>query len=308
MCPTMPLAARRLCRAGNFDIAHLHFPDPLSHLVSYALPKSVKIVISWHSDIIKQQLLLKAYRPFLDNIVSRADAILAATPKHFSSTTQMGAQKDSSKFHVIPYGMDFAPYNAGSGQKKAKKIRARYSGKKLIFAVGRHVYYKGFEFLIRAMVDIPDATLILGGQGPLTDDLKSLAANITPPGRVVFTGRIPEADLPSYFHACDVFCMPSTAQSEAFGLVQLEAMACGKPVVCCELGNGVTYVNQHEITGLVVPPAEPTPLAAALQRLLQNQDEAIKMGTAGAARAREHFNIPDMCEKTISVYRQVLAD
>lgn len=308
LCPTMPLFARRLSEEGQFDIAHLHFPDPLTHLVTYALPPSVKIVIGWHSDIIRQQRLLKLYRPFLDNIVGRADAVIAATPKHFSSSTQMGAISDPAKKHVIPYGIDYGPYTDARNIKEATGIRSRYPGRKIVFALGRHVYYKGFEYLIRAMAELDDAVLLLGSSGPLTESLKALAAEILPPGRVEFLGRVSEAQLPSYYHACDVYCMPSTQPSEAFGLVQIEAMACGKPVVCCELNNGVTYVNQHEQTGLVVPPADPAALAGALRRLFDNPDEARRLGAAGKRRALGHFDIPSMCDKTLEVYRRVLAE
>lgn len=308
LCPTMPLFARRLCEEKQFDIAHLHFPDPLTHLVAYALPRSVKIVIGWHSDIIRQQRLLKFYRPFLDNIVGRANAVIAATPKHFSSSTQMGAISDPSRKHVIPYGIDYAPYEDTRNIQEGASIRNQHPGRKIIFALGRHVYYKGFEYLIRAMAQLDDAVLLLGSSGPLTEDLRTLAAEILPPDRVKFLGRVPDAQLASYYHACDIYCMPSTQPSEAFGLVQIEAMACGKPVVCCELNNGVTYVNQHEQTGLVVPPADPDALAGALRRLLDNPDEAKRFGAAGKRRAYEHFNIPDMCDKTVAVYRSILTD
>jgi len=157
------------------------------------------------------------------------------------------------------------------------------------------------------MADLPEADLLLGGRGPTTKGLKSLAEELGLLKRVHFLGRIPERDLPAHYHACDVFCMPSIEKSEAFGIVQIEAMACGKPVVCCELNNGVTVVNQHQVTGLVVPPAKPHPLAAALARLLRDPEEAQRMGTAGSMRVRAHYSIPSMCEKTIAVYRQVLA-
>lgn len=308
LCPTMPLFARRLCEEQQFDIAHLHFPDPLTHLVTFALPRSVKIVICWHSDIVRQQRMLKIYRPFLEKTVKRADAIIAATPKHFSSSSQMGTVSDKSRQHVIPFGIDYTPFENPHNIVEGDRIRNRYFGRKIIFALGRHVYYKGFEYLIRAMAKLDDAVLLLGSSGPLTESLKALASDILPPGRMEFLGRIPDGQLASYYHACDVFCMPSVQPSEAFGLVQLEAMACGKPVVCCELNNGVTYVNQHEQTGLVVPPADPTALAEVLRRLFANPAEAQRFGATGKRRAYEHFEISSMCDKTIDVYRRILAE
>ena len=186
------------------------------------------------------------------------------------------------------------------------KLRACYPGRKIIFAVGRHVYYKGFEYLIRAMMAVrQDTLLILGGTGPLSGDLKTLAATEGVENRIVFAGRIPDEELPAYYHAADVFCLPSVEPSEAFGLVQVEAMACGKPVVCCELGNGVSYVNQHEVTGFVVPPRDPVALAEALNRLLDSGELRQKMGEAGRARAENEFTLERMWQDTLAIYQRV---
>lgn len=305
LCPTMPYRARKLHRREHYDIVHLHFPDPMSHLAAMALPKNVRLVISWHSDIVRQQKLLKLYRPFLDRIIARADAIIAATPRHFSASTQLGCA-DPARLHVVPYGIDFAPFEEPFAMAAGDKLRARHPGRKIVFAVGRHVYYKGFEYLIHAMKAVrQDALLILGGAGPLSTDLKALATAEGLENRVVFAGRIPDEALPAYYHAADVFCLPSVEPSEAFGLVQVEAMACMKPVVCCELGTGVSYVNQHGVTGLVVPPRDPEALAEALNRLLDNDALRQKMGEAGHARAKGEFTLDRMWRETLAVYREV---
>jgi rhamnosyl/mannosyltransferase len=308
ICPTMPLWARRLYREQRFDIAHLHFPDPMSHLAAVALPPQVKIVISWHSDIIRQKRLLELYRPFLDRIVARADAIVGATPRHFSSSTQLGACSDPGRLQVVPYGIDFTPFETAAATAAGVELK-RASGRRLvIFAIGRHVYYKGFEFLVRAMRDVrDDATLVLGGTGPLSEPLKELASSLGLAGRIVFPGRIADDALPAYYHAADVFCLPSVEQSEAFGLVQIEAMACRKPVISCELGNGVSYVNRDGVTGLVVPPADPHALAIALNRLLDDGALRGRMGEAGYVRAKSEFTIEAMTRGMLSVYQAVLA-
>jgi rhamnosyl/mannosyltransferase len=124
--------------------------------------------------------------------------------------------------------------------------------------------------------------------------------------RVQFAGRIPDEDLPAYYHAADIFCLPSVEPSEAFGLVQVEAMACRKPVVSCELGNGVSYVNQHNVTGLVVPPRDPSALAGAVNRLLGDVELRNTMGRAGRARGKREFTQEAMCAEMLAVYRQLL--
>ena len=305
ICPVMPLWLRSLNAKTGYDIIHLHFPDPMSHLAAYALPANTKVVISWHSDVIRQKKALKLYRPFLDHIIKRADAIIAATPKHFTSSTQLD-KADSSKCHVIPYGIDYSSFQNSEAIEAATPIREKYGNKKIIFTVGRHVYYKGYEYLIRAMKKVEDGILLLGGSGPLTSQLQEAAHDAGVGDKIVFLGRISESELPSYYHASDLFCLPSVEPSEAFGIVQIEAMACKKPVICCELNNGVTYVNKDGVTGLVVPPRDSDSLSRAINELLSDDDKQIRMGIAGYHHATTEFSISQMCEKTIELYKSIL--
>lgn len=308
VCPTMPALIRSLERDGRFDLYHLHFPDPMSHLALAALPGERRVIISWHSDIVRQKTLLRLYRPFLDRIIDRAAAIIAATPRHFSSSTQLARSRHPERFRVVPYGLDYGPHLAPDLDIQAAAIRATHGERRLVFAVGRHVYYKGFEYLIRAMRDVAgDVLLLLGGTGPLTAQYRQLVADLGLDDRVRLLGRIPDASLPAYYRAAEVFCMPSVEPSEAFGLVQLEAMACARPVVGCELGNGATFVNQHGVTGLVVPPRDPAALASALDALLADRVLAERMGEAGRARALSEFSLEKMWSGTLQVYREVLA-
>jgi rhamnosyl/mannosyltransferase len=307
VCLGMPWHARRLHAEAAFDIAHLQFPaDPMAHLAMTTLPRQVRRVITWHSDIVRQKTLLHFYRPFLNALLGSADAIILPTPAHRSSSEQLGAAHDSSKFHVIPYGLDLSRFT--QRPPKAQEIRAAFPKKLLVFALGRHVYYKGFEYLIRALPLALDAHVLLGGRGPLTEELVALARSLGVDNRIHFVGRISENELPAYYHACDVFCMPSVERAEGFGIVQLEAMAAGKPVVCCELGNGVNYVSRDGETGLVVPPKDPPALAAALQRLHSNPARRMALGEQGRQRALSEFGLEKMRDGTLAVYRQVLAE
>ena len=310
ICPAMPWLARALHRAHEYDVVHLHLPDPMAHLAAAFLPKSVKRVITWHSDIVRQKRLLKIYRPFLKNLLNQADAIIIPTPAHISSSSQLTACQNPDRYHVVPFGIDYGPFErAAQKRQKITELRARLGGDDetpITFAVGRHVYYKGFEYLIRAMGDVPHGVLVIGGDGPLTANLKAISASLGLEARVHFVGRIPDAELPFYYHACDIFCMPSVAPAEAFGLVQLEAMACGKPVICCELHNGVTYVNRDGETGLVVPPRDPKALAAALNHLSGNPALRLTLGEQGRHRAQTEFTVDTMVAGTLGVYKQVL--
>jgi rhamnosyl/mannosyltransferase len=304
ICPGMPFTARRLHAARKFQIAHLHLPDPMSHLAAMALPRDVRIVLTWHSDIVRQRRLFGLYRPFLKALVARANAVIAPTPAHFASMPQLGALVPEEKRVVVPFGFDLQPFQRP--HPKAAALRASL-GRNIVFALGRHVYYKGFEYLIRAMALAPQAILVLGSSGPLTQTLKRLAAELGVANRVSFAGRIPDEDLPAYYQACDVFCLPSVEQSEAFGIVQVEAMAAGKPVVCTELGNGVNWVNRHGVTGLAVPPRDAGALAASLSRLLGDEPLRRALGAAAAARASENFSLAVLRKGTLAVYQRSVA-
>jgi glycosyltransferase involved in cell wall biosynthesis len=300
----MLLHTRRLHREQPFDIVHLQFPaDPMAHAATALLPRSVRRVITWHSDVVRQKNLLKLYRPFLNRLVRSADAIIVGTPGHLRSSRQLEVVMDRARIHLVPYGADLTRFQRSD--PAAEAIRARYAGRLLVFALGRHVYYKGFEFLIRALPAVPEAQVLLGGRGPLTDELKRLAAQLGVAERCEFVGRIPEIELPAYYQACDVFCMPSVEPAEAFGFVQIEAMAAGRPVVCCELNNGVTYVNRDGETGLVVPPADANALAEALRRLGRDPSFKQRLGAQARERVKE-FSVEAVARGTLEVYRQVL--
>jgi rhamnosyl/mannosyltransferase len=306
VCPTMLWHALYRHRRAPFDIVHLQFPaDPMAHLAYELLPRPVKRVISWHSDIVRQRGLLKVYRPLLKHSLRAADAIIAATPAHISSSEQLMPVRDTARFHIVPYGFDLSRFERRPAL--ADDIRRRFRDKFLVFALGRHVYYKGFEFLIRALADVPEATLALGGQGPLTAELQRVAREAGVADRVAFVGRIPDQDLPAWYHACDAFCLSSIEPAEAFGIVQVEAMACGKPVVCCQLGNGVNWVNRDGETGLTVATADAAALAAALTRLQRDPGLRARLGEQARRRAWSEFTSAAMAKATLAVYREALS-
>jgi rhamnosyl/mannosyltransferase len=303
VCPTMPWWMWKQHRNRPFDLVHMHFPDPMAHLSSLVLPRDLPVVITWHSDIVRQERLLKFYRPLQDAVLRRVAAIIAPTPSHFSSSAELGRLSLAERFRVVPFGIDVPTF--ANPHPKAQEIRARYA-EPLVFGLGRHVYYKGFDYLIDAMALLPGVRLLLGGTGPLTESLHQRAASCEATERITFLGRVPEADLPAYYQACDVFCMPSVERSEAFGIVQIEAMAAGKPVVCCELGNGVTYVNRHGATGLVVPPRDAPALAGALRTLIDDRALCARLGAQGRARVDAEFSMEALRRGTLLVYQEAL--
>jgi rhamnosyl/mannosyltransferase len=302
--PSLLIEAARLHRQYNFDLIHLHFPDPMSHFASMCLPAAIPRIISWHADVTRQKILLKFYRPLLKRALHKAAAIVVATPAHISSSNELSQLDDNNKCRTIPYGFDlrrFLDHHADT-----ESVRHKFPGK-LIFALGRHVYYKGFDVLIKAMQQIgQDTHLILGGTGPLTEQWRHEAELCGVTNRVHFVGHIIEKDLPAYYQACDVFCLPSVSQAEAFGIVQVEAMACGKAVVSTTLGNGVDYVNQHGITGMTVPPNDVDALAEKINQLLVDNHLRQKLGQQARKRALEEFSLEKMGKTTLALYNNVL--
>jgi glycosyltransferase involved in cell wall biosynthesis len=175
-----------------------------------------------------------------------------------------------------------------------------------VISVGRLVYYKGLEYLIRAMADVR-GKLVIVGSGPLRGKLERLAAQLGVADRVNFAGVVNNASVKAYYHAAALFVLASVARSEAFGIVQIEAMAAGLPVVNTSLDTGVPLVSVHEETGLTVPIADPRALAAAINRLLDDPNLRQTLGQAGAHRARQEFSQDKMLERTLNLYRDVTA-
>jgi glycosyltransferase involved in cell wall biosynthesis len=259
-------------------------------------------VITWHADIIRQKWMLMAYRPFQNAALRNAKAIIAATPAHIKSSVELPKPHLANKLHVIPFGFDLAHY--AQPLPKAAQLKAQFAGP-VIFALGRHVHYKGFDVLIKAMTQLPqDTQLIIGGEGPLTAEWKALATQSSAASRIHFVGKISDDDLPAYFQACDVFCLPAVNQAEAFGIVQVEAFACGKPVVSTKLNNGVDFVNQDGITGYTVTPSSVNELAQALQRLLSDEALRQRLGQQALQRAQQEFSLEALRSKTLAVYEQ----
>jgi rhamnosyl/mannosyltransferase len=271
------------------------------------LPPGVARVVSWHSDIVRQRLALAAYGPFVRRFLRSSDAIIAATPIHFSGSTQIPRDFDDARRFVVPYGFEPKEWSITSAAKsRLQMLLEQKRGRFAVFALGRHVYYKGFDVLIQAMRNI-DAVLWLGGTGPLTSQLDSMVKEAGIADKVHLVGAIAHTELPAYYEACDVFCLPSTERSEAFGLVQLEAMYFRRPVVATALGTGVEWVNQNGTTGMLVPPKNVSALSQALHQLELDPSMRTRLGDAGHRRVLEHFSSERMVDLTIDVYQRILS-
>jgi len=282
------------------DIVHVHLPNPVGEM-SYMMSAGGRpLVAHFHSDIVRQKFALRIYGPLLRSFYARASCIVVPTPNHIEISRFVSQFK--GKCRVVPYGICLPRFDYTEPVAlRAGKLRE--SGPAVLF-VGRLVYYKGLEYLVEAMSGI-NATLWIIGSGPLESKLKQMTAQLNLQARINFLGDVADEDMPAYYHACDVFVLPSVANSEMFGIVQLEAMACRKPVVATSLPTGVSWVNQHGVTGLLVPPRDARSLAEAINKLLDNEAMRQELGGAGRQRVEKEFTATRMAEGMMEVYRDV---
>ncbi|HEV2989824.1 MAG TPA: glycosyltransferase [Candidatus Angelobacter sp.] len=282
------------------DVVHLHMPNPVAE-VSYLLAGGRRpLVAHFHSDIVRQKSLLRAYAPLLESFYTRASRIIVPTPNHIGVSPFVSRLRN--KCRVVPFGIPVEKFDlTETTARRAAELR---DGRPAILFIGRLVYYKGLEYLLQAMPDLP-AQLWIIGTGPLEASLKHLTSQLDLEDKVQFLGDVPEDDLPAYYHACDIFALPSVANSEMFGMVQLEAAACRKPVVSTNLPTGVSWVNQDGVTGLLVPPKDVGALVTAIRKLLGSRSLREELGEAGRQRVEAEFTIAKMTQGILEIYQDV---
>ena len=267
----------------------LHYPNPFVtyYLLRYIQPHC-KLAVYWHLDITKQKILKHFFNGQNKKLIARSSKILGATPVHVNESAYseiMGAKK-----YVLPYAIDEKRLVISDDEiKVAMEIRKKYEGKILGFFIGRHVPYKGLQYLLEASACMRGDKMhfLIAGTGELTQELKTLSANDS---KVEFVGRVTDSQWRSYLYACDIFCFPSITRNEGFGLAQAEAMYYGKPVVTFTIpGSGVNFVTQNGITGIECPNSDSMAYADALLRLANDPELRKKMGDAGRQRVLDNF-------------------
>jgi len=296
LAPKMITTLRRI--VNNYDVVHIHHPDPMATLALFLSGYKGKVLLHWHSDILKQKNLLRLYKPLQSWLINRADKIVGTTPVYVQESEFL--QHVKHKIDYIPIGIDPVEVPAG----KVNQIRQEYAGKKIVFSLGRLVEYKGYEYLIRAAAQLSDDYVILiGGTGPLGNDLRALVDLLKVSHKVKFLGYVADEDVPAYFQSCTMFCLSSILKTEAFAIVQIEAMAYHKPVVCMHIpGSGVSWVNEDNISGLVVEQRNSNALAKAITRIGENEALRKKLQSGAFERYKSYFNTAVMIRKAIHIY------
>ena len=283
-----PRELKKLIDGFKPDTIIFHYPNP--YVACFLLPlidKKVKFILYWHLDIIKQKLLRYFFTGQTNKLLERADYIVSTSPNYIEGSKFLRKYKE--KCIVIPncVSLDFENLDDYS-IKKSEEIREQYNNKCIYFTVGRHIPYKGFEYLIEAAKYLDDNYVILiGGKGPLTASLKEMAEGIN---NVVFLGFIPDEDLIAYYLACDIVSFSSITKNEAFGISLAEGMSFSKPAVTFNIpGSGVNFVNLDGVTGLEVANRNSREYAEAIIKLNQNKEMRKQYGDNAKKRVVENF-------------------
>jgi glycosyltransferase involved in cell wall biosynthesis len=291
MCPSF---ATHLWRQPA-DCVVLHEPNPVAGMSLLLRMPARRLVVWHHSDLLKPWWAPHTYGRVQRALYQRAESVIVSSP---NLADQSALVQQARRVVVIPFGISLERYRQTS--PAAANVRANWPGRRVLF-VGRLVYYKGVEVLIDAMTRVQGTLLLIGG-GPLEPELRRRAAARGIQDRVVFLGHVPEDALPAYYQAADVFVLPSVAKTEAFGVVQVEAMAAGVPVISTNLPTGVPWVNEAGVSGLVVAPGDPAPLADAIAQLLADGELRGRLGRNASERANRLFSR----DRMIGSFRDVI--
>ena len=298
---SLPAIATFRKMANEADLIHFHFPWPYMDMVQLMTRIKKPSVVTYHSDIVKQKTLLKAYRPLMMRFLSNVDQIVATSPAYIKTSPVL--EHFNNKVSCIPLGINESLFPKVTSQNLLL-WQSRFPQPFFLF-IGQLRYYKGLNYLLKAAKGI-SSPILIAGNGPEMEPHKKLANDIGLTN-VHFLGSITNEDKASLLRLCHCFVFPSHLRSEAFGLALLEAAMHGKPMISCEIGTGTSYINQDQLTGIVIPPADPDSLHSALNWMETQPEQANSMGIAARARYLEHFTGEVMVNRYVDLYQQMLS-
>lgn len=295
ICPGLIDAIRR----APADLVHLHMPNPAAAYAYLMSGHTGKVVVTHHADTLGRQFLRKFSDPYVKRLMQRAGRIIVTSTRYLDTSRELAPFRE--KCRIVPLGIGIEQLTAAD-RAAGEQLRQEF-GDRLILAVGRLVPYKGFDFLIRAMKQV-DAKLILIGAGPQAADLAKLAASEGVEQKLIMKGSVD--GLAPYFAAACIFVLPSSNRAEAFGIVQLEAMAAGLPVINTDIDSAVPEVCIHGKTGITIQPGDTVALVEAVKTLLDGAELRQKLGEAAKSRVYAEYTADTMAKRTLSVYSEVL--
>jgi glycosyltransferase involved in cell wall biosynthesis len=287
---------RQLSSASDIIHAHLPFPALLAH--APLLRTSTPFVVTYHNeiqgDVHLPHLIRAGHDLLLRRFLARASAVIVTTTDYARFCPALASLQH--KVRAVPIGLEADTYAV------AQQMPPRADD--LVLFVGRLSYYKGVDVLLRALARVADARLVIVGEGPERIALQRLANQLGLADRVTWRGHVPDAELATLYRSVAALVLPSTGLSESFGIVQLEAHACGTPVISSNLP-GVRVVNPDGITGLQVRPGDVDDLSRTIRRLLNDQHLRTRLGKQAFRYVRQHFSMRQMLDGVEAVYREV---
>ncbi|MCK8601076.1 glycosyltransferase [Desulfoferrobacter suflitae] len=304
LAPTFGYHLAKAISGVQPEIIHLHLPN-LSAFWILLINTRAPVVMQWQSDVVPSKvdkrlsLFYPAYRILERKLLERAQAVIVSSENYLHGSECLQAFR--GKTAVIPLGLNpdriYCP-----DTEEIRRVKRKF-GHFLILSAGRFTYYKGFQYLIRAAADVPEASFVIVGDGPLRNTMIDKIVQAGLDNRFFLPGSLSDKELHSLMAACDLFCLPSIERTESFGIVLLEAMTFGKPLITTDIeGSGVNWVNVAGETGLVVRSADAAALAEGIKALLNNPAVRLEMGHRARQRFNGLFRIQTVSEKIMSLY------
>ena len=291
-------------RAGSADVVIHHAPLPLNDAaILLGLPDDVGLIVYWHAEIVGYALLKCLVAPLIRRALARADRIVVSGQPMIDNSEFL--RPHTEKCVVVPFGMDLDYWRTLDASERAGADELRRRQPRHIVALGRLVGYKGYDVLVRAMQTI-DGYATIVGEGPLLAELQQLATALGVSDRIRFAGHLPRSEIKQLFCSARVFAFPSVTEAEAFGIVQIEAMAAGLPIVNTHLATTVPLVARHDREALTVPPNDPHALSQALGRILDEPALAERLGAAGRERAKSEFDQAVFRARMATIYEEAV--
>ena len=285
------------------DIVHYHYPWPFSDVMYLMAGRRRPSILTYHSDIVRQQFLLSVYRPLMSRYLDAMDMIVATSPNYFATSEVLSDYAD--KVEVIPIGLDEPSYPELAEQNRDLASAGEQYGEDFFLFVGVLRYYKGLHILLDAMQGAPYKVVIVGS-GPVEHELREQAQRLDL-DNVIFAGFVSDREKMALFRLCRAVVFPSYLRSEAFGVTLLEGAMSSRPLISAEVGSGTSHVNIHSETGLVVPPGNSKALREAMDDLYQHPEKASLMGRKARQRYEQLFTGSRMGARYADAYRRILA-
>lgn len=295
--------------AREADLVHFHFPYPFGEFewLRTKAHKTVPYIVTYHTDIVRQKFALALYKPFLNRFLDGAACIMASSPQVIEYSEFLKPREAKCKQVNFGLPVEHIAHNEPA-KARAQELRASLNNHPIVLFVGRLVYYKGVDVLVDAMrYTAEDVEFVVIGKGELHDMMLARAEELGCKNRLHIIDFADDEELIAWYHAADVFTLPSVYPSEAFGLVQIEAHAAHTPVVSTLLKSGVPYANLDGVTGFSVAVGDSKALAEGINKLLGDDDLRERLGEQAQQRALTEFTLDNMVKNVEAVYVEAVS-